>query len=143
MSQACELVQARAAKQEVTIKITSPADPVVVWVDANQLITVLVNLFLNALDVLKPGGHLEACLCAPLDASINLTILDNGTGIPPEIMAGFFLPLRQTSRTGPASASICPRIMEEHGGSITASNRPEGGACFTLQLPVNSKGGDR
>jgi two-component system, NtrC family, sensor histidine kinase HydH len=144
ISQACELVQVRAAKQEVTIKVASPADPVASWVDASQMTTVLVNLFLNALDVLKPGGLLEARLSAAVDASITLKILDNGPGIPPEIMARIFSPFATNKPHGTGiGLYLSARIMEEHGGAIAASNRPEGGACFTLQLPANSKGGDR
>jgi two-component system, NtrC family, sensor histidine kinase HydH len=144
ISQACELVQVRAAKQDVAIKVASPPDAVVAWVDASQMTTVLVNLFLNALDVLKPGGLLEACLSASADAAITLKILDNGPGIPPDIMARIFSPFATNKPHGTGiGLYLSARIMEEHGGSITASNRPEGGACFTLQLPANSKGGDR
>jgi two-component system sensor histidine kinase HydH len=141
IAQARELVQGRAAKQEIRIEVVTPPEPVVAWIDASQLTTVLVNLFLNALDVLKSQGLLEVRLAAPDEASITLKVLDSGPGIPPEIMERIFSPFATNKPHGTGiGLYVSARIMEEHGGSITASNRPEGGACFTLQLPANSGG---
>ena len=141
ITQARELVQGRAKKQEVAIKAAIPPEPVMALVDAGQLTTVLVNLFLNALDVIKQGGSLEVRLSPRDDTSITLKILDNGPGIPPELMERIFSPFATNKPHGTGiGLYLSARILEEHGGSITASNRPEGGACFTLQLPANNSG---
>jgi signal transduction histidine kinase len=52
-----------------------------------------------------------------------------------------FTPFASTKPTGTGlGLSISRRIIEEHGGRLTASNRPEGGACFTIRLPASQDG---
>ena len=138
IERAWELVQARARQQQVELKISVPSRPVVASIDSGQLTSVLVNLFLNALDVVGQGGKLEVRLTADDKNSISLSILDNGPGIPADIMARVFQPFatNKTHGTG-LGLYLSARILQEHGGSITASNRPEGGACFTITLPRN------
>ena len=124
-------------KQEVQLKVSAPSQPVVAAVDQDQLTTVLVNLFLNALDVVGKGGLLEARLSRLDNSTIALSILDNGPGIPKEIMARVFQPFATNKPHGTGlGLYLSARILEEHGGSITAANRPEGGACFSLKLPA-------
>jgi two-component system sensor histidine kinase HydH len=138
IERAWELVQARARQQHVELKVSVPSCPVVASVDAGQLTSVLVNLFLNALDVVGQGGKLEVRLTAEDKNPIHLSILDNGPGIPADIMARVFQPFatNKTHGTG-LGLYLSARILQEHGGSISAGNRPEGGACFTITLPRN------
>jgi two-component system sensor histidine kinase HydH len=142
IDEAWELVQARARTQGVQLKVSAPSQPVVAAVDQGQLTTVLVNLFLNALDVVGKAGLLEARLSRLDNSAIALSILDNGPGIPKEIMARVFQPFATNKPHGTGlGLYLSARILAEHGGSITAANRPEGGACFTLKLPAE-KGDD-
>src|SRR5262249_22824042 len=137
VEQARELVRARAREQGVELVVRFPPGPVVATVDRVQLGTVLVNLFLNALDAMPTGGRPEATLAAPSeDGAIRLTVADTGAGIPPEMLDKLFRPFVTSKPHGTGlGLSISARILEEHGGSLTAANRPEGGACFTVTLP--------
>src|SRR5204863_3461921 len=93
---------------------------------------------LNALDAMPNGGRLEAALTEPAEnGTIRLTVTDSGAGIPPEMLDKLFHPFVTTKphSTG-LGLSISARILQEHGGSITAANRPGGGACFTVTLPA-------
>src|SRR5262245_30570081 len=136
IEQARELVRARARQQGVELMVNVPAGPVVAAVDRVQFGTVLVNLFLNALDAMPDGGRLEVTLAAlSSDGPIRLTVTDTGAGIPPELLDKLFLPFVTSKPQGTGlGLSISARILEEHGGSITAANRPRG-ACFTVTLP--------
>jgi two-component system, NtrC family, sensor histidine kinase HydH len=138
IEQACQLVRARAREQDIELVVRAPAEPVLVTVDRAQFGTVLVNLFLNALDAMPAGGRLEATLAAPADdGAIRLTVADTGAGIPPEMLGKLFRPFVTSKPHGTGlGLSISARVLEEHGGSITAANRPEGGACFTVTLPA-------
>jgi two-component system, NtrC family, sensor histidine kinase HydH len=137
IEQAWDLVRARARSQGIELSIDAPAQPVVAAVDAGQLTTVLVNLFLNALDVLAKGGWLEARLSAKKGEDISLSILDDGPGIPSQIMERIFEPFATNKPHGTGlGLYLSARILAEHHGSISAANRPEGGACFTIQLPA-------
>ena len=137
VTQAVELVRSRARQQGVTLDVRLPAGPATADVDCAQLSTVLVNLFLNALDAMPGGGKLEVTLGTDAPDGLALTVADTGTGIPPQMAGQLFTPFASTKPTGTGlGLSICKRIVEEHGGQIHAGNRPGGGACFALQLPA-------
>ena len=77
------LVGGRARKQRVTLKFDPPATPVVVEADGEQVRQLLVNLALNALDVMPRGGVLEIELRPPSEHHAELAVLDTGPGIAP------------------------------------------------------------
>jgi signal transduction histidine kinase len=134
--QAVELVRARAQHQKVTIELHVPEEPLNVDVDRDRVCSVLVNLLINALDVMPQGGRLEVKLSGSARLGLELTVADTGPGISPEVAGRLFTPFSSTKPTGSGlGLSICKRVIEEHGGSITAANRAEGGACFSIRLP--------
>jgi signal transduction histidine kinase len=136
VQQASELVGARARQQRVEIKVTAPGEAVATFVDRAQLGTVLVNLFLNALEAMPQGGRLDVGLEVTADCGVRLTVADNGPGIAPQLAGRLFTPFTTTKPTGTGlGLSISGRIVEEHGGCISAANRPGGGACFVISLP--------
>ena len=97
--------------------------------DEGQFGTVLVNLFLNALDAMPQGGRLEVELEAVEGGGARLTVTDTGAGIAAEMAGRLFTPFATTKATGTGlGLSLSGRILKEHGGDVTAGNRPEGGA---------------
>ncbi len=67
---------------------------------------------------------------------LTITIADTGSGIPQDLAERIFDAYVSTKDTGTGlGLAICRRIVQSHGGQITAANRPEGGAVFTVQLP--------
>jgi two-component system sensor histidine kinase HydH len=136
IGQAVELVRARARQQGVNFEVRLPDTPCAVEVDRGQFCTVLVNLFLNALDAMPGGGRLEVTLDAPPARGLLLTVADTGCGIAPHMAERLFTPFASGKPTGTGlGLSICKRIIEEHKGRISAANRPEGGARFAITLP--------
>jgi signal transduction histidine kinase len=137
VTQAVELVRARARQQRVEIEVTTPEQPLTTNVDGGQLGTVLVNLFLNALDAMPQGGQMHVRLEPAGPDEVRLSVTDTGAGIPPEMAGRLFVPFASSKATGTGlGLSISRRIIEEHDGRITAGNRPEGGARFTITLPA-------
>jgi two-component system sensor histidine kinase HupT/HoxJ len=64
---------------------------------------------------------------------------DDGPGIAKENLASIFDPFYTTKRPGRGTGlglSICKSVMKEHSGSVEAANAPEGGAVFTVTLPL-------
>jgi signal transduction histidine kinase len=132
-----DLTRARAEQQRVELDVRLPAEPVRAPVDAAQLTTVLVNLLLNAMDAMPAGGRLSVELAADSAARAQLTVSDTGPGIAPAIADRLFTPFATTKATGTGlGLSLSRRIVEEHGGTITADNRPEGGARFHIAIPL-------
>jgi signal transduction histidine kinase len=137
-----EAVQAKARQQRVEPTFFLPDQPVIVSADAGQLNTVLVNLFLNALDATGTHGKLEVHLAPPENGNVRLRVCDTGPGIAAEIQEKLFQPFATNKPHGTGlGLFLSGRILSEHGGVISAANRPEGGACFTISLPVHAGGG--
>jgi signal transduction histidine kinase len=138
IAQAADLVRARARQQGVTLDVRAGDGPRTADVDPGLMGTVLVNLFLNALDAMPSGGRLGVVLDAAPGGGLSLGVEDTGPGLPPEMAGRLFTPFASTKPTGTGlGLSICRRIVEEHGGRITAGDRPGGGARFTILLPAS------
>jgi signal transduction histidine kinase len=139
VGEAADLVRVRSRAQKVELAVRCPDAAVPGEVDAEQVRTVLVNLFLNALDAMPQGGRLEVRLETTPAEEVRLCVADTGSGIAPEMVERLFTPFSTTKATGTGlGLSISRRIVEEHGGRLDAANRREGGACFTITLPPAS-----
>jgi two-component system, NtrC family, sensor histidine kinase HupT/HoxJ len=109
---------------------------------SGQLQQVAMNLVQNACDA--TAGQADAQLLVTgqvADGKLELRFLDNGPGIPEANLAQLFEPFFTTKPAGQGTGlglSISYGIAERHGGHLRAANRPEGGAEFTLTLPVES-----
>ena len=128
---------AAAARQAgVRIRYTRPAEPCAVRGSADQLHQVLLNLAQNALQAMQGPGELRLA-CSRTDGWVEIACADSGPGIAPEVWPRLFSPFCTTKRDGTGlGLAIARRIVEEHGGTITAVNQPPGGACFTIRLPA-------
>ena len=111
-----------------------PDSPVEAAIDRDQFHTVLVNLLQNAADAMPQGGQLEISI-ERSGAVTTVSISDTGPGIAPELAEKLFTPFTSNKPGGTGlGLSLSNRIIEEHGGTLTAANRPRGGACFTITL---------
>jgi signal transduction histidine kinase len=135
LSQALELIRVRARRQGVEVEVEPAEGPVPVDLDPGLFHQVLVNLLLNALDAMPHGGRLRVAV-RPGEDEHCLSIRDSGPGIAPEMMGRLFTPFASTKATGTGlGLSLARRIVEEHGGRVSAANPPGGGACFSITLP--------
>ncbi len=141
VAQALSVVQPRAELQGVTLSLDRGAGPIIVSADPNQLRQVFLNLLFNALDAQPKGGSIQLALrleqVRPSEQTLVVTVADAGSGIAPGVADRIFEPFVSTNESGLGlGLSICRRIVEAHGGDLTASDRPGGGAVFTLKLPT-------
>ncbi len=102
----------------------------------------LLNIVLNAEQAVGGGGRIEshtALVEEDGQRQVVVRIRDTGPGIPPEAMPRLFEPFYTTKEVGQGTGlglAITYGIIQEHGGQIAASNHPDGGAVFTVRLPV-------
>lgn len=137
VDQTLALVGGRARKQRVAIKFQAPTTPVEVEADGEQVRQLLVNLALNALDVMPRGGILEIDLRPPANETVELAVLDTGPGIPSHHLPRLYEPFFTSKEMGLGlGLVVSQRIAQDHGGKLEATNRPQGGACFVLRLPA-------
>jgi signal transduction histidine kinase len=65
-------------------------------------------------------------------------IKDTGSGLKPEDLQRIFIPFFTTKSTGHGvGLALAHRVITDHGGTLAAANSPEGGATFTVRLPIN------
>jgi signal transduction histidine kinase len=108
----------------------------------DQLRQVVLNLFLNAIEIMQPGGQLIVWTRNLLDTNeALLTVKDSGPGIDDEILPQIFDAFITTKHTGTGlGLTITHDIIQQHHGRITAENDPQGGAVFNVWLPIGERG---
>ena len=142
-ARALALLRPRARQQGVGVELHQPDAPLAAEVDRGQIHSVLVNLLLNALDAMPEGGTLEVRL-EDAPAGPQVRVRDTGPGIPPGGADQIFAEFATTKPGGTGlGLSNSSRIMGQHGGTLTAANHPDGGACFLLTLPARQESGVR
>lgn len=125
------------------VRVVAAPDSIALDVDADGMRTVLRNLLGNAVKYALPDSREIELSVRREEASVVLSVADDGPGIPdddlPRLFEPFFRVDRSRSRkTGGygLGLSICKRIVEAHGGHIAAANNPGRGARVTVTLPV-------
>lgn len=111
-----------------------------IFVDGLLLEQVFVNLLENAAHY-TPAGTEVSITARQDDRTVRISVSDDGPGIPPNseerIFDKFFRAAPDDAGRGSGlGLAICRAIVKVHGGSITASNRPSGGAEFVIRLPL-------
>jgi signal transduction histidine kinase len=128
-------------KNNITVDFLKEAGVPYALGDPHQLMQVFLNLILNAEHAIRDArdkGTLRIRL-GRADNTVWVSFHDDGPGIAKENMSSIFDPFYTTKRPGRGTGlglSICKSVMKEHNGSIEAANSPEGGAVFTVTLPV-------
>lgn len=108
--------------------------------DEGKLRQVFANIILNAADAMPGGGRLE--IDTRLDAErrrAEVSFQDTGGGIPKELLGRIFDPFFSTKGTKGTGLglAISYGIVQQHGGSITASSEEGKGTAFTITLPID------
>jgi signal transduction histidine kinase len=131
----------QASSRQVALQLTSSPDCPSSMVDPARIEQILNNLLSNALRHTPDGGKIEIILKSDGNKLL-VTVHDNGSGISEEVLPyifeRFFRADRARSRSEGGSGlglAIALQIAVLHGGTLTASNDPQGGAVFTLTLP--------
>ncbi|HEX6121034.1 MAG TPA: ATP-binding protein [Dongiaceae bacterium] len=114
--------------------------------DRIQLQQVLLNFIMNACEAMSgtvPNARVLTVATETRDSqSVEIRVLDTGTGISPEMQEHLFEAFATTKKNGLGlGLSICRSIVSAHGGRQWAENRPEGGAAFHISLPLAVHGG--
>jgi len=128
--------------RHITLEVAVRPHDLTVYVDGQRLEQALQNLAANALRHTPEGGRL-ALAAEETAAGVKLTVRDSGPGIAPEHLPHIFERFYKADAARSATPlsgsglglSIVQAIIARHGGTVTASNAPEGGAVFEITIP--------
>ena len=132
--------EARLEAEGITVRVHIEPVPDI-WADHNHLQEVLLHVLQNAQHAMREAhtGGVVSINVKPTATGVRIEVKDAGTGIPPEHLPRIFNPFFTTKQPGDGRGlglSVAHSIVTEHGGRIWAENMPEGGALFTIDLPI-------
>lgn len=133
---------AQAASQTVSLVLEAPVQDLILDADPIRLEQLLGNLLANAVRHARPHGEVVVRLSEGQPGWVEIRVMDDGEGIPeaslPFIFERFYRADRGRSRSEGGTGlglAIARNLVELHGGTIEAANRPQGGAELRVRLP--------
>jgi two-component system sensor kinase FixL len=123
--------------REVDVEVNGAAPPVPV--DADMLRIVFQNLLINSAHAMKGKGRIQVVIDAVDGATCQITFMDDGPGIPPDIREKIFTPFFTTkSRGSGLGLPTAKRLIDAHSGQITVECPPVGGTQVVIRLPTGT-----
>ncbi len=136
LTEAVEFLKPAFDERNVALTLAPGSEPRFVVGDDGELHQLFVNLLMNAHEATPRGGTVEVELTAT-DRAVVVTVADSGPGIPPERLRQLFDPFFTTKARGSGlGLTISADIVAGHRAKLRASNRPAGGALFTVEFPA-------
>ena len=143
-------VRIAAAGSTVVVRVETPPDLKPVEIDKGQILQVIQNLVINAIQAMPVPADGRVTLTAsnlaladrefddlPAGDYLRIDVKDNGSGIPPEVIPQIFAPFFTTKKSGTGlGLATVASIVRRHGGRIGVESSSGAGACFTVLLPA-------
>jgi signal transduction histidine kinase len=131
-----EFIRPVATRQGLQLRVATDPGVPLMEIDRGLLRQAILNLLKNGLEALSRGHELTLASRRDGDA-VEIIVSDTGPGISDDVAKRLFEPFFTTKPQGTGlGLSIARQITEEHGGELRWENRLDGGACFTLRLPI-------
>jgi len=139
--EAVELMGAEIRDRRLSVSVEGQLP--LIFADRRRLFRVLVNLLDNAIKNSPSGGHVWIVAAAHRDGAgmrAVVTVEDEGSGLDPAMLDQLFEPSKLVSRPTRGGTGLglylCRLVIAAHHGIILAENRPNGGARFTFDIPI-------
>jgi signal transduction histidine kinase len=132
------LVSQPLHNRDCTLAVALTDDLPRVFGSCGELQRVLINLILNAADAVGPGGHILLTGVVAEDGGLELSVSDDGPGVPAALADRIFEPFFSTKTAQDGTGlglSLSRAIVEAHGGKLTLERSATPGATFILHLP--------
>ncbi|MCK4850533.1 MAG: GHKL domain-containing protein [Phycisphaerae bacterium] len=138
IEEALNALEARAG--EASVKFQRQFAPNLPFIRTGSLFQVFCNLICNAIEAMPDGGMLTitAELSGP---DVRISLADVGVGLPDGETERIFEPFFTTKPAGQGTGlglAICREVIEKYQGTISAADRPSGGAIITVTIPLSS-----
>lgn len=130
-----KLIAPDLEKREIVLQCSVPESIPDIFLDAQQMEQVFFNLLKNAMDAIPNRGRIGVTVTVD-DASVTVSVLDDGMGIPETLLGRIFDPYVTTKTKGSGlGLMVVRRIVQSHGGTIECASHEGEGTCFTIRLP--------
>ena len=133
------MLEPECQRRDVDLQIQTD-DAVLVQADSVALDQIIHNLLMNALQALEKSDKLPRTLRVAVANRVSkgeLLVADNGYGIPPDVLPHLFEPFFSTRDSGLGlGLTLCETLANGMGGQLSVRNQVDGGAAFTLTLPL-------
>lgn len=145
MEYACKLTQPQARTRQTTIQNDTSAEAAFVSGQRGDLLQVMVNLLMNAIEAAPAGAVIRARVSFEAGAQsekgaagmVELCVDDNGPGLPEAARKRLFEPFFSTKSQGTGlGLAISRKLVEQHGGTISLDERTEGGTSARVRIPA-------
>jgi two-component system sensor histidine kinase HydH len=114
-----------------------PGTEISVQLDADRFSQCLLNLYLNAIEAMEPGGTLTVSCTNGPESTVSVEVADTGAGIAPQDISQIFDPYFTTKASGTGlGLAVVHKVIEAHGGRIFVASTPGEKTVFTITLPV-------
>ena len=141
MQETLECMQAITLQKRIRVE-TAFGEPDHIQADREQLKQAFLNLLLNGIEAMQPGGELNVTI-RQRHGFVEILIEDTGPGIPHEVLPRVFDPFYTTKDRGTGlGLSIVHTIVTDHGGHIALENSPSRGTQVILKFPLASSNTD-
>jgi signal transduction histidine kinase len=130
---------AECGRREIGITASAGGDLPAVMADEVQLAVAVKALCSNSMEALGRGGWIKVHIDVAAEKTLRIAVSDNGPGLLAEVrphIFELFFSGREAGRGLGFGLSKCWRIVTEHGGGVTVGEGGEGGAVFTIELPI-------
>ncbi|MEP3045187.1 MAG: ATP-binding protein [Roseibium sp.] len=143
VDEALLLLQPQIKQTQVDLITELPETDIIVGGGRIRLEQVVINLLANSLDAVSDQARPQVRLTLErVDGEAVLSVSDNGAGISKDVLPQIFDPFFTTKEVGAGlglGLSIAYKIVHDFSGTLTADNSVDGGAVFTMRLPVANK----
>src|SRR5262245_816456 len=138
VGEAVDSVRLQMERQGISVAVEAPNDLPLVSADRDQIVRVLTNLLVNAMNASSNGGTITV-RASPRTDGIAFEVIARGVGIEPQYLSTIFEPFIRVPNAPPGGSglglTISKRIVDAHGGRLTVQSQPGRGSNFTFTLP--------
>jgi signal transduction histidine kinase len=139
LTRASQMLESRRAPGKIQVRLSVDKDFPHAIANANQLFQAFVEIIENAMDAIEESGGGSLSISAQQqERDVVLQFSDTGPGIrdPHRVFDPFYTTKPVGKGTGLGLSAVYG-VVQDHSGQITCRNKPEGGAEFTIRLPLN------
>lgn len=137
VTRALDFIDAQAREKGITIRRLLSTDQRPARCDPVQIYQVTLNLIINALQILPPGGEITVRTLPPRNGHVSFEVSDNGPGIPADLQERIFAPFFTMREGGTGlGLALVQQIVQAHQGTVGVISEPGHGSTFRVELPA-------